>query len=110
MAIRSRACTTEWIFGRTFDTQHNHRWDYLISITSAMLFFPIAGTVASADGKPTGINTNGRSFFGRFRMFARNPMGLGGGVRLARPLTWSAARRNPVPSPTSSSTEERLVY
>jgi len=50
-------------------------WDYLTSITSAMLFFVIAGTVASGAGKPTGIRTNGRSFFGRLRILERNPSG-----------------------------------
>jgi hypothetical protein len=50
---------------------------YLISITSEILFFSIAGTVAPGEGKPTGIRTNGRSFFGRPRMLERNPIGLG---------------------------------
>jgi hypothetical protein len=50
---------------------------YLISITSEILFFSMAGTVAPGEGKPTGIRTNGRSFFGRPRMLERNPIGLG---------------------------------
>ena len=34
-------------------------------MTSAMHFFGIAGTVASGEGRPTGISTKGRSFLGR---------------------------------------------
>jgi hypothetical protein len=55
-------------------------------MTSAMVFFTMFGTVAFGEGRPTGISTNGRSFFGRLRMLERNPIGLGVWVRVARPL------------------------
>jgi hypothetical protein len=50
---------------------------YRTFITWAIVFLAMSGTGASAAGKPTGIKTNGRLFFGRPRMLERKPIGLG---------------------------------
>jgi len=62
----------------------------LVIMTSSSGFFSISGTVAPGAGYPTGMSRYGFSVFGRRRISARKPIGLGVCVSVASPAKCSA--------------------
>ena len=64
----------------------------------------IFGTSVSFAGYPTGMSKKALSFFGRSKIFSKNPIGLGVCGKQTSPALWIAKIKKPHAIPTDSLT------